>query len=162
MAGSLRNCALLIAFGRDCPVHSDFASMMASFLAVRRVCVAQTCANSANPAVGRWPASVICLTKIRMKTLDEIIGALRRMQPELRRRYPIREMGVFGSYARGEQTEESDLDVFVSLGEGIGLVGLAGLQQDLTDALGVKVDLVMKGSLKRRIGQRILFEAVML
>jgi uncharacterized protein len=84
------------------------------------------------------------------------------MQPELRRRYPIREMGVFGSYARGEQTEESDLDVFVSLGEGIGLVGLAGLQQDLTDALGVKVDLVMKGSLKRRIGQRILFEAVML
>jgi predicted nucleotidyltransferase len=97
-----------------------------------------------------------------MKTLDEIVGQLRRMQPDLRRRYRIREMGVFGSYVRGEQTEGSDLDILVGLGEGIGLMELAGLQQDLSDALGVRVDLIMKGSLKRRIGRRILSEAVML
>jgi uncharacterized protein len=48
-----------------------------------------------------------------MKTLDEIVGQLRRMQPDLRRRYRIREMGVFGSYVRGEQTEGSDLDILV-------------------------------------------------
>jgi uncharacterized protein len=97
-----------------------------------------------------------------MNTLDEIIGKLRRIQPDLRRRYPIREIGVFGSYVRGQQTEASDLDIVVDLGEGIGLFGVAGLQQDLSDALGVKVDLVMKDALKRGIGQRILSEAVML
>jgi predicted nucleotidyltransferase len=97
-----------------------------------------------------------------MKTLDEIVGKLRRMQPDLQRRYRIRDMGVFGSYVRGEQTESSDLDLLVGLSEGIGLMELAGLQQDLSDALGVKVDLTMKESLKRRIGRRILSEAVML
>ncbi len=97
-----------------------------------------------------------------MKTLDEIVLKLRGMQPDLRQRYPIREMGVFGSYVRGEQTEASDLDLLVSLGEGIGLIGVAGLQQELSDALGIRVDLVIKGPLKRRIGRRILSEAVML
>jgi|SRR6516225_5811712 predicted nucleotidyltransferase len=97
-----------------------------------------------------------------MKTLDQIIEKLRQMQPDLRRRYPIREIGVFGSYVRGEQTESSDVDILVSLGEGIGLIGLAGLQQELSDNLGLRVDLVIKGPLKRRIGQRILSEAVML
>jgi uncharacterized protein len=97
-----------------------------------------------------------------MRTLDEVIGQLRRLQPDLRRRYPIREIGVFGSYVRGEQTEGSDLDIVVDVGEGIGLFALAGLQQDLTDALGVRVDLVMKAALKRGTGRRILSEAVML
>ena len=84
------------------------------------------------------------------------------MQPDLRRRYPIREIGVFGSYVRGEQTDGSDLDILVDLEAGVGLFALAGLQQDLSDALGVKVDLVMKDALKHRIGRRILSEAVML
>ena|SRR6266850_4375399 len=97
-----------------------------------------------------------------MRTLDEIIGQLRRLQPDLRRRYPIRALGVFGSYVRGEQIESSDLDILVDLDDGIGLIELAGLQQDLSDALGVRVDLVMKDALKRGIGQRILSEAVML
>jgi uncharacterized protein len=97
-----------------------------------------------------------------MRTLDEVIAQLRRMQPDLRRRYPIRELGVFGSYVRGEQTENSDLDILVNLGDGIGLLELAGLQQDLSEALGVKVDLVMRDAVKRRIARRILSEAVML
>jgi predicted nucleotidyltransferase len=97
-----------------------------------------------------------------MRTLEQVIGQLRKMEPELRRRYPIREIGVFGSYVRGEQTDASDLDILVALGEGIGLFELAGLQQDLSDSLGVKVDLVMKDALKRRIGRQILSEAVML
>jgi|SRR5437879_4217948 predicted nucleotidyltransferase len=97
-----------------------------------------------------------------MRTLNEVIADLRRMEPDLRRRYPVRELGIFGSYVRGEQTEGSDLDIVVDLGEGIGLLELAGLQQDLSDALGVRVDLVMKDALKRGIGQRILSEAVML
>lgn len=71
-------------------------------------------------------------------------------------------MGIFGSYVRGEQTENSDLDVLVDLRAGLGLMELVGLQQDLSDALGVNVDLVMKDALKPRLGQRILAEVVML
>jgi predicted nucleotidyltransferase len=97
-----------------------------------------------------------------MKTRDDVIAQLRRMEPDLRRRYPIRELGIFGSYAHGRQTNDSDLDVVVDLADGIGLLDLAGLQHELSDALGLKVDLVMKDALKRGIAQRILSEAVML
>ena len=97
-----------------------------------------------------------------MKTRDDVIAQLRRMEPDLRQRYPIRELGIFGSYAHGRQTNDSDLDVVVDLADGIGLLDLAGLQHELSDALGLKVDLVMKDALKRGIAQRILSEAVML
>jgi predicted nucleotidyltransferase len=97
-----------------------------------------------------------------MKTLDEIITKLRRLQPELRQRYPIRELGIFGSYVRGQQTEDSDLDVLVDLSDDIGLLQLAGLQQDLSEALGLKVDLVMRDAVKRSSARRIMSEAVML
>jgi uncharacterized protein len=97
-----------------------------------------------------------------MKDLQAVIGELRRLQPELRRRYPIREMGVFGSWARGEQTEGSDIDVLVDLDDGVTLIDFVGLQLALADALGVRVDLVMKDGLKPRIGRRILTEVVML
>jgi uncharacterized protein len=97
-----------------------------------------------------------------MKQLDDIMIRLRALQPELRRRYPIRAMGVFGSYARGEQKPDSDLDVLVELGEGMTLPDYAGLQMELSDALGVKVDLANKKALKRRIGRRILAEVKMM
>lgn len=97
-----------------------------------------------------------------MKQLDDIMIRLRALQPELRRRYPIRAMGVFGSYVRGEQNPDSDLDVLVDLGEGMTLPDYAGLQMELSDALGVKVDLANKKALKRRIGGRILAEVKMM
>jgi uncharacterized protein len=97
-----------------------------------------------------------------MKTLDEVITQLRRLQADLRRRYPIRELAIFGSYVRGQQTEDSDLDVLVDLQDGVGLLELAGLQQDLSEALGLKVDLVMRDAIKRGRARRILSEAVTL
>jgi predicted nucleotidyltransferase len=81
-----------------------------------------------------------------MRTLDDIMAQFQALQPDLRRRHPIRGLGVFGSYVRGEQREDSDLDVLVELG----------------DALGLKVDLADKATLRRRIGQRILAEVRML
>lgn len=97
-----------------------------------------------------------------MKDLATILAELRALQPELKKRYPIREMGIFGSYVRGEQREDSDLDVLVDLGDGMTLIDLAGLQLELADALGLRVDLAMKDALKPRIEKRILAEAVML
>ena len=56
-----------------------------------------------------------------MKTLDEVRAELRAMLPDLRRRYPVAQLGVFGSYARGEQREGSDLDLLVDLDGPIGM-----------------------------------------
>jgi predicted nucleotidyltransferase len=62
-----------------------------------------------------------------VKDLKSILAELRALQPELKKRYPIKELGVFGSYVRGEQREDSDLDVLVDLGEGMTLVDLVRL-----------------------------------
>ena len=97
-----------------------------------------------------------------MPTLDEILNTLRGLQPELRRRYPIVRMGVFGSYVRGTPRADSDLDVLVEWGDGIGLIDFVGLKQDLADATGMNIDLVSSDALKPHIGRRIISEAVML
>ncbi|MBF0307669.1 MAG: pilus assembly protein [Alphaproteobacteria bacterium] len=78
----------------------------------------------------------------------------------LRRRYPIRSMGVFGSYARGEQREDSDVDVLVELGDDLDLIAYAGLQIELSDALGVPVDLVEREALRPRLAAQVLAEVV--
>jgi hypothetical protein len=96
-----------------------------------------------------------------MRNLDDIMAQLRAMQPELRRRYPIRAIGVFGSYVRGEQRADSDLDLLVEPGDGMTLPDYVGLQDELSEALGVKVDLANRRTLKRRIGERILSEVRM-
>lgn len=57
-------------------------------------------------------------------------------------------IGIFGSYARGEQRADSDLDVLFQYGKVPGLLEWVGLQQDLSDELGVKVDLVSYYALK--------------
>ena len=51
---------------------------------------------------------------------------------------------VFGSYARGEQTSSSDLDLLVDLEKGRGLLDLGGLQYDLSQRLGIDVDVGTK------------------
>lgn len=61
------------------------------------------------------------------------------MRPILAR-YGVRKAGVFGSYARGAETAESDLDVLVELPSGASLLDLVGLQLDLSEALDLNVD----------------------
>ncbi len=69
-------------------------------------------------------------------------------------------MRVFGSVARGEDTESSDIDLLVDLDDGVGLVALAGLARELTGLLGVTVDVVPADSLKRAIRSEVLAEAI--
>jgi uncharacterized protein len=95
-----------------------------------------------------------------MRSLEDVLIRLRAMQPALRRRYPIRSMGVFGSYARGEQRDGSDVDVLVELDGNIDLIAYAGLQLELSDALGAAVDLVERQALRPRLASRVLAEVV--
>ncbi|KAF0225257.1 MAG: hypothetical protein FD176_575 [Rhodospirillaceae bacterium] len=92
--------------------------------------------------------------------LDHILEHLRAIQPELRRRYPLRSLGVFGSYARGDQGADSDVDLLVELGDDMDLLAYAGLQQELSDALGLPVDLVEREALRPRIAAQVLAEVV--
>lgn len=62
--------------------------------------------------------------------------------------YRPERVGVFGSYARGENKLGSDLDVLIKFQEVIGLLELVQIEQELSDKLGIKVDLVTEGSLK--------------
>lgn len=98
---------------------------------------------------------------VAVKDLATVIEELRRLRPELAKRYPIKELGVFGSYARGEQRPDSDLDILVDFDGPVGLLDFVGLQQDLSDRLGVDVDLVMAEAPKPRIWQRIRAEVIM-
>jgi predicted nucleotidyltransferase len=97
-----------------------------------------------------------------MKTFEDLKDTLAEHKQELRDRFKVEEIGIFGSYVRREQKKKSDLDVLVSFSETIDLFTFVELENYLSDILGVKVDLVMKDALKPRLKERILSEAVYL
>ncbi len=61
--------------------------------------------------------------------------------------YQPARIGIFGSYARGENRDNSDLDILVQFKERIGLLTLVQIEQELSDKLGIRVDLITEGSL---------------
>lgn len=67
-------------------------------------------------------------------------------------------IAIFGSYSRGEQTAQSDLDILVDFDIKINLFDLIGLEQELSEMLGIKVDLVTERSLNPRLKEYILKE----
>ncbi len=82
-------------------------------------------------------------------TVHSIIQKIKKARPELQRRYPIKEIAVFGSFARNEQTESSDLDILVAFERPIGW-DVIDLKDELEDILDRKVDLVLKGGIDTR------------
>jgi predicted nucleotidyltransferase len=97
-----------------------------------------------------------------MKDLAEIKQILQAQKPFLYEKYGVTEVGVFGSYVRGEQRPDSDVDILIELTDPprISLMGLVNLENYLSDLLGLKVDVAIKKNLKKRIGRRILQEVV--
>ena len=95
-----------------------------------------------------------------MNTLEEIKRRINGQKSFLKENFKVKSISVFGSYLRGEQNEESDIDILVEFYETIDLFKFVELEYFLSDILGRKVDLVMKDTLKPRIKDRILEEAV--
>ena len=94
--------------------------------------------------------------------IDELLGGKRDQILRVAARHGARHVRVFGSVARGEADERSDIDFLVELEPGRTLFDLGGLLMDLRDLLGRDVDVVTERGLKTRIRTRVLQEAVAL
>lgn len=97
-----------------------------------------------------------------MKNLEEIKEILQAHKLELVAKYHIKEIGIFGSYVRGEQKRRSDVDILVEFEVVPGLLKFIELEEYLARLLGVPVDLVRKKSIRQELRSRILGEVVML
>lgn len=70
-----------------------------------------------------------------------------------------KKISIFGSYVRGEVTPESDLDIIVEFDEGISLLDIVGFEMDLSEQLGIKVELLTEKSISPYIIEDVLAEA---
>ncbi len=95
-----------------------------------------------------------------MRPTEEIQSELAALKPRLSDKFPISEIGFFGSYARNEQRDDSDLDVLVTFEEPVTLFDLVRLENELTSELGVDVDLVTRDSLKPQVESRVQNDVV--
>jgi len=94
--------------------------------------------------------------------ITEIIAELKRNLTFLERDYSVKNIGIFGSFARGEQTNESDIDVLVEFSKPVGFFHLVRLEDFLSSRLGRKIDLVTKNALKPAIKDEILNQVKMI
>ena len=81
------------------------------------------------------------------KIIDKLVSILKK--------HGAKKIEIFGSYARGEQKETSDLDVIVEFEKRKSLLELVGIEQELEDALGIKVDLLTRSSISPHLIERI-------
>ncbi len=97
-----------------------------------------------------------------MITKEEILNKLREIKPTLREKFYIENLGLFGSYARCENSESSDIDLLFEYDETkpFSLFTLIDLEDFLVDLFKIKVDLANKKSLKPDLKNNILDEVV--
>ena len=97
-----------------------------------------------------------------MKTQAEVLQVLTQQKAFLLETYRLTRLGIFGSYARGEQTVESDIDVLVDYEKAPTLWRLIELRDYLSELFAIKVDVVTRNGLKARIRERVLAEVIYL
>jgi uncharacterized protein len=95
---------------------------------------------------------------MKMKTFDEIKAILEKNKDTIRDKFKVDEIGIFGSYVKDEQTDESDVDILVTFREPVDFFLFLHLEEYLKDLIGIKVDLVTKKALKPYIGEEIFKE----
>jgi len=92
--------------------------------------------------------------------VSEIKIKIKNAESFLKEKFRVKKIGIFGSYSRGEQRKTSDVDVLVEFYVAPSLLKFIAMENYLSEILGIKVDLVMKNSLKRYIGEHILNEVI--
>jgi predicted nucleotidyltransferase len=96
-----------------------------------------------------------------MKNLEEIKKILNENKPFIMEKFKVKEIGIFGSYVRGENKHKSDIDLLVEFSQPVGFFAFFDLEEYLEGILDLKVDLVSKKALKPRIGKYILKELIL-
>lgn len=96
------------------------------------------------------------------QSLSYYVEILQSHLPELQKQFSVKSLGLFGSYVRGQQRADSDLDVLVNFNELPSLTRFISLEDRLSELTGLEIDLVMEDGLKPNIGKRILREVVRL
>ena len=91
---------------------------------------------------------------------DKAIEKIKEIKHILRKNYSIKRIGIFGSYIRGEENKDSDLDILVEFERPIDIFKFIELEETLSESLGVKADLVTRRALKPFIGKKILKEVI--
>ncbi len=94
-----------------------------------------------------------------MRRKEEILKYLKQELPYLNQKFKVKSIGLFGSYAREEQTEKSDIDMLVEFETPVGFFKFIELEDYLSEKLGTKVDLVTPDALKPLIKPQIMEEA---
>ena len=97
-----------------------------------------------------------------MKTLQEIRNVISEHKEALKKSFSVKDIGIFGSYVRGEEQHKSDIDILVDFEEPVGFFEFMDLQEFLEKILSSKVDLVSRKALKPHIGKCILEEVLYL
>jgi predicted nucleotidyltransferase len=90
-----------------------------------------------------------------MLSTSDIETKLQQMKPVLAERFHVSEIGYFGSYVHGQQSDNSDLDLVVEFSQPVGW-SFFTLERFLEQSLGLQIDLVTKSALKLRIKESIL------
>ncbi len=94
-----------------------------------------------------------------MQNKEFIKSSIKRYFPDIKKEFKIKELKLFGSYVRNNETENSDVDILVTFNEIIDLIQYVKLKNFLSELLKTKVDLVMESALKKRIKESVLEEA---
>ena|SRR3989304_663534 len=97
-----------------------------------------------------------------MKTKEEILRTLEQLKKEIKTRFKVKEIGVFGSVIRKEQRETSDIDILVDFEDGADIFDLVGLALFLEERFNQKVDVVPKEDLRKELRESVLKEVVYL
>jgi hypothetical protein len=95
-----------------------------------------------------------------MITVEEIVNILKKELPIIKDKYGVKTIGIFGSYVREEQDENSDLDLLIQFEKPIGLFKFIALEDYLTEKVGIKVELVTEDALKPLIKPQVMKEVV--
>ena len=93
-------------------------------------------------------------------TRQHILSSLKKLKEEVAREYSVKTIGLFGSVARSEETDQSDIDLLVEFSKPVGFVTFMRLENFLSERLGERVDLVTSDSLKPVIRQDVLAEVI--
>lgn len=97
---------------------------------------------------------------MKQKTRDEIIEILNEVKEEVKRKYKAEIKGIFGSYARGDETKASDIDIIVDFEKGADLFDLVETSMYLEEKLSCPVDIIPKESIRSELKDRILRETI--